>query len=57
MAETKTSKVQCADCKETFDFDDDGSVDCMPDGCFLNGLWYCDECIRDNEGNLKPEFA
>lgn len=44
-------------CKETFTYTDDGvSVDCMPDGCLLDGKWYCDECIRDKNGNLLLEF-
>ena len=44
MIETHPNKVTCKTCGEIFEFDDDGSTDCMPDGVFYLGWWYCDEC-------------
>jgi len=51
MNKTK-GKVICAKCGYTEEFEDNGSVDCMPDGFILpNGEWVCDDCGR--ELNIK----
>ncbi len=52
---TQPAAITCADCKESFDYDDDtvdgvGSADCLPDGYLLpNGEWVCADC-KESEG-------
>lgn len=48
--------ITCHGCGDISQFEDDGSAECMPDGCLLGENWYCDDCIRDTNGNLKPDF-
>lgn len=38
------SQVTCGICEESYEFEDDGTVDCMPDGYLTGGLWICDRC-------------
>lgn len=38
-------KIKCDYCGEIHEFEDDGSVDCMPNGYILpTGEWICDDC-------------
>ncbi len=41
---TVVDSVTCNKCEERFEFDDDGTTQCMPDGYFRGSDWYCDEC-------------
>ena len=42
--ETVKNAITCHRCKERFEFEDDGTTSCMPDGYLEGGNWYCDEC-------------
>lgn len=39
------NEIKCDYCGEVYDFEDDGSVDCMPDGWILpTHEWICLDC-------------
>lgn len=45
--ETVSNTVVCGKCLVMIEFDDDGTVDCMPDGAIEDGKWYCDDCCYE----------
>lgn len=38
------TKITCDICKEVHEFEDNGTVDSLPDGYLVNGYWICDSC-------------
>ena len=56
MIIAKENTIKCIGCGEREEFMDDGTTDCMPDGCFYQDDWYCQECCYKN-GLLKDELA
>ena len=61
-------RVTCDRCHEVFSYEEDlylgkdgvwhGNAEQMPDGAFVNtgSTWVCDECMRDENGDMRPEF-
>lgn len=37
-------KIICDICHEVYEFEDDGTTECMPDGYLTEGRWICDKC-------------
>jgi hypothetical protein len=48
----KLATVICCRCKEAFEYEEDGSMNCLPDGAFLHyhpKKWVCVDCLEDGE--------
>jgi len=43
--------IKCDECREVYEYEDNGTVDCMPDGELYQGNWYCYKCLRNEEVN------
>lgn len=37
--------IQCDNCGEVYEYEDNGTLDVMPDGEMVGGQWRCGDCL------------
>ena len=45
MAGAKQDTIRCDFCAQSYDYEEDGTLECLPDGYFLpEAKWICQDC-------------